>query len=71
VSNRLTGGPNRVNCLSNDEQMGEGWSDFLALVFTARASDTATTTRGIGNYLTWESASGVGSGRRRTRPTSR
>jgi extracellular elastinolytic metalloproteinase len=60
VSNRLTGGPNKVNCLSNDEQMGEGWSDFLALVFTARASDTATTTRGMGNYLTWESASGVG-----------
>ncbi len=32
VSLRLTGGP-QVNCLTGDEQAGEGWSDFLALVF--------------------------------------
>lgn len=31
VSNRLTGGPG-INCLSGNEQAGEGWSDFLALV---------------------------------------
>jgi extracellular elastinolytic metalloproteinase len=29
VSNRLTGGP-AVNCLSGNEQAGEGWSDFMA-----------------------------------------
>jgi extracellular elastinolytic metalloproteinase len=29
VSNRLTGGPG-INCLSGNEQAGEGWSDFLA-----------------------------------------
>ena len=33
VSNRLTGGLN-INCLSGDEQMGEGWSDFLSLSLT-------------------------------------
>jgi extracellular elastinolytic metalloproteinase len=60
VSNRLTGGPQNVECLNNDEQMGEGWSDYLALMLTQRTSDTATTSRGIGNYLIFEDASGTG-----------
>jgi extracellular elastinolytic metalloproteinase len=30
VSNRLTGGPAHSGCLSNGEQAGEGWSDWLA-----------------------------------------
>ena len=55
LSNRLTGG--NVGCLDNPEktpgvpdgeQMGEGWSDFLALALTARSEDTATTSRGDG-----------------------
>ena len=29
LSNRMTGGPG-VNCLSGQEQMGEGWSDLVA-----------------------------------------
>ena len=45
VSNRLTGGPSHVACLNNAEQMGEGWSDFIALFLTANAMDTATTAR--------------------------
>jgi hypothetical protein len=32
VSLRLTGGPN-INCLTGNEQAGEGWSDFLAITF--------------------------------------
>src|SRR5690606_10600747 len=35
ISNRLTGGPSTVSCLGNAEQMGEGWSDWLALALTA------------------------------------
>ena len=42
------------------EQMGEGWSDFLALMLTARSSDTATTARGMGNYVVFEGPNGVG-----------
>jgi extracellular elastinolytic metalloproteinase len=40
VSNRLTGGP-AVNCLSGNEQAGEGWSDFMAntLLIDARLDD--------------------------------
>lgn len=31
--------------------MGEGWSDWLGLVYTAKATDLATTPRGIFNYV--------------------
>lgn len=49
-SNRLTGGPSNVSCLGNLEQMGEGWSDFLTVVFTAQAADTHLTPRTVGTY---------------------
>jgi len=49
ISNRLTGGPSTVGCLGNQEQMGEGWSDFLAVALTARSSDDRES-RGVGNY---------------------
>lgn len=60
ISNRLTGGPANVFCLDNNEQMGEGWSDWLALVLTAKASDTATTSRGIGTYVLGQPTTGGG-----------
>jgi hypothetical protein len=61
LSTRLTGGPADSGCLSNVEQEGEGWSDFLALVLTARPGDTAATPRALGNYLlnTQGSAQGI------------
>jgi extracellular elastinolytic metalloproteinase len=60
ISNRLTGGPAVVTCLQNDEQMGEGWSDFYGLAFTAKPGDTATQTRGIGNYVSFQPPDGPG-----------
>ncbi|MCB0762793.1 MAG: M36 family metallopeptidase, partial [Flavobacteriales bacterium] len=42
VSNRLTGGPNTTSCLGNQEQMGEGWSDYLALMLTMEPGDAGT-----------------------------
>jgi len=50
ISWRLTGGPNTI-CLFNDEQMGEGWSDFVGLVLTHETRDEGTDKRGIGNYV--------------------
>jgi uncharacterized repeat protein (TIGR01451 family) len=51
ISNRLTGGRLRSDCLSAGEnQSGEGWSDFLALAFTAKPSDRGTTQRPVGTY---------------------
>lgn len=60
ISNRLTGGPNVVTCLQNAEQMGEGWSDFFALVLTTSPSDTKTTARGVGTYVSFQPPDGLG-----------
>lgn len=60
LSNRLTGGRLNVNCLNNSEQAGEGWSDWVALVFTAHPDDTPKTARGIGTYVIFEPPDGPG-----------
>lgn len=53
VSNRLTGGPSTTGCLGNVEQMGEGWSDWMTLFLHARPTDTRSTPRPIGTYVTF------------------
>lgn len=60
VSNRLTGGPLNTDCLTNGEQMGEGWSDYIALMMTLTSSNFANEARGIGNYLRGFSTTGPG-----------
>ncbi len=51
ISIRMTGGRSQSGCLNADEQMGEGWSDFLTLVTTAKADDLGTDTRGLGTFI--------------------
>jgi len=65
ISNRLTGGPSNSSCLWNDEQMGEGWSDYFALVMTAQAGDQANDARAMGYFAT-QNPNGI-----RTYPYSR
>ena len=60
VSTRLTGGPSASNCLSNAEQMGEGWSDYLGLMLTMTASDVGAQRRGVGTYVEYEDTDGGG-----------
>lgn len=60
VSNRLTGPITNSNCLGNLEQMGEGWSDFFALMLTQLPGDTGSTKRGIGTFATSQSVDGNG-----------
>ena len=60
ISNRLVGGPSIVNCLQNNEQMGEGWSDWFATWFTALPGDTPFKSRGMGNYVAYEAIDGPG-----------
>lgn len=70
ISNRLTGGPNVTNCLPsavwsngvvvNTEQMGEGWSDWFALMMTMKPSDTPAKIRGIGTYVSAQPTTGRG-----------
>jgi hypothetical protein len=62
VSQRLTGGPNKpvINCLNNNEQMGEGWSDYYGITFTSHPGDTPLTARGVGSYVVFQPADGAG-----------
>ncbi|MBQ0116792.1 MAG: T9SS-dependent M36 family metallopeptidase [Flavobacterium sp.] len=60
ISSRLTGGRLNSGCLNSSEQMGEGWSDFFALILGMKATDTSTTSRGIGNFVAFQSTTGRG-----------
>ena len=55
VSNRLTGGPKTMNCLSGNEQAGEGWSDYLAITLLLDpALDDPDGPRGMGPYALFQ-----------------
>lgn len=60
ISIRLTGGAANSNCLSNQEQMGEGWSDFFGLVLTHQLTDSANGSRGVGTWLNNQPVTGLG-----------
>ena len=60
ISGRLTGGASASGCLSNAEQMGEGWSDWFGLMITIEEGDTAIDPRGIGNFASARPADGNG-----------
>lgn len=73
ISNRLTGGGSNAsclyacqqtdsngNCLQYTEQMGEGWSDYFALIMTLKAGDTADDPKTIANYALSQNQNGSG-----------
>jgi len=60
ISNRLTGGPSNSGCLNNEEQMGEGWSDWFALVNTVKPGDVGEMRRGMGTFVFRQPNEGVG-----------
>ncbi len=60
ISNRLTAGPSTVNCLTNNEQMGEGWSDWFGLMVTMKHEDLPQMGRGIGTYVIGQNTNGNG-----------
>ncbi|MEO7982717.1 MAG: M36 family metallopeptidase [Bacteroidota bacterium] len=64
ISNRYTGGPATASCLGNNEQAGEGWSDYFGLMATtnwATASvNDGTLKRGIGTYVLNQPTTGTG-----------
>jgi hypothetical protein len=70
ISTRLTGGPANSNCLTNPrdstgaitdgEQMGEGWSDYFALMLTMKSGDTEAMARSIGTYASGQAINGRG-----------
>ncbi|GAA4162564.1 T9SS-dependent M36 family metallopeptidase [Chryseobacterium ginsenosidimutans] len=61
ISNRLTGtGSGCLNSTSDKEQMGEGWSDFFAIMLTNKAGDNASVARGTGTYAIGQPITGSG-----------
>ena len=60
ISNRLTGGRTNSSCLNNEEQMGEGWSDFWGMMLTMKDTDQGTDKRGVGTYAIDEPITGDG-----------
>lgn len=63
ISNRMTSSGS--GCLSNIEQMGEGWSDYFALMMThdwtsALPGDGFSKPRGIGTYALNQPITGLG-----------
>ncbi|MFK7807786.1 MAG: M36 family metallopeptidase [Saprospiraceae bacterium] len=60
ISTRLTGGAGNAGCLGNQEQMGEGWSDWFGMMMTIESGDAATDSRGMGTWLFGEGPNGGG-----------
>ncbi len=60
ISIRLTGGAANSSCLSNQEQAGEGWSDFFGLALTSKPYETTLIGRGIGTHLIGQDTLGIG-----------
>lgn len=60
ISIRLTGGPSNNGCLNNEEQMGEGWSDFFGIWMTIENGDLSTDVRGVGTYALGEATTDDG-----------
>jgi extracellular elastinolytic metalloproteinase len=68
ISTRLTGGASSVGCLFNEEQMGEGWSDWFGLMVTMKDTDTSQDARGIGTFAISQPTTGGGIRPRRYSP---
>ncbi|MBU3713631.1 MAG: T9SS type A sorting domain-containing protein, partial [Ferruginibacter sp.] len=65
ISTRLTGGASQVGCISNDESMSEGWSDYYGLMFTQDWANSNLNTgfnnpRSIGTYAIGQTPGGSG-----------
>lgn len=59
LSNRLTGGANSLTCLRNAEQMGEGWSDWIAMMTCLSEEDLNNDNFIIGRYVSPNSEFGI------------
>ncbi|UPT72325.1 MAG: M36 family metallopeptidase [Flavobacterium sp. JAD_PAG50586_2] len=60
ISNRLTGGRFNTDCLDNNEQMGEGWSDWFGLMLQLKAGDNGAQRRGVGTFAINQPTNDVG-----------
>ncbi len=59
ISTRLTGGAANSGALNNQEQQGEGWSDYYGYMYTMNSSN-ATANRAVGTFLVGQGINGNG-----------
>ena len=59
ISNRLVGGGS-ASCMTNFDQMGEGWSDFFGLINQIKVGDVGTTPKEVGTYVINQPTTGFG-----------
>lgn len=60
ISNRLIGGGSNTSCMNNEEQLGEGWSDYFGIAITMQPNHTETTNRGVGTFPRRQAITGQG-----------
>ena len=60
ISTRLAGGRNNSSCLQNTDQMGEGWSDWFALMLQIKPGDVGNLKRSIGTFVSMQPTDGAG-----------
>ncbi|NEN22631.1 PKD domain-containing protein [Cryomorpha ignava] len=60
LSIRLTGGSSTSNCLGNEEQMGEGWSDWYAIMLTMNLDADNPVYRPMGTFAADQAVDGNG-----------
>jgi extracellular elastinolytic metalloproteinase len=60
ISNRLIGGPLNASCMTNLEQMGEGWSDWFSLMMQIKTGDLGADKKAIGNFAINQPSNGDG-----------
>jgi extracellular elastinolytic metalloproteinase len=62
LTNRLTGDRLNTDCLDSNQSggMGEGWSDFLSLVLTAKPGGAGDDARPMATYLEFQPTTGPG-----------
>ena len=60
LSNRLTGGPSSSGCLYNDEQGGEGWSDWYAIMLTIDMDAANPVYRPMATFAAGQPTDGTG-----------
>ncbi|WP_300568164.1 T9SS-dependent M36 family metallopeptidase [Flavobacterium sp.] len=59
ISNRLIGGGSGA-CLTNAEQAGEGWSDWMALMLQIKPTDTGAEAKPMGTFVSSQPITGSG-----------
>lgn len=60
ISNKLIGGGTLATCMQNYDQMGEGWSDWFALMMQLKLGETGAEPRSIATYAINEPNTGGG-----------